>query len=308
MGTGEVVNAPKRSSLFPAVNAAAQKAGQGVGAPQTKLKNKTVLSDEEREERRKATATAAQAREKAWEERLAKQRAKYEKQEAEKTGNGRAWNEVSPTPVLPPPDAEFLRKQKEAAETLEKSGFNPFQATVSSSMTARSVITNLNIDDTQGGKTNSNPVDIMQRARSQLKSAMKGNDIKTLQVALIEAEKYEVPEVDEARDLLAALSLQESQGEDDDVTLEHVDAAIQLFVESADSPEKKKVAQSTVQTLLRNLVDHPENPKFRKIRLENKVVKEKIVDVAGGSAVAILLAVGFEHATDDDGQTCLGCS
>jgi hypothetical protein len=318
LGTGEVVVPPKRSSLMSKLNpttaTTASSASTSIKAAMPAKKGPAkILTEVEKEERRNATLAAAQAREKAWEDRIARQRVKREKEEEAAPSERRAWNEVSPPPSMPPLDPEAARKQREAAAALEKSGFNPFQATVSSASNARSVITSMGIDEgSASSKTTGNDsasVETLQRARARLKVAMAGSDVAALGSAIAEAEKYGVPETDEAREILLVLTSETDIGEDqqifDDVYLENILAALNAFHKTSDTPERKSAAASVLQTLLRNLLDHPEDPRYRKIRLENKTIKEKIMESANGKCIDILSAVGFERITDEEGQQCL---
>ena len=311
LGTGEVVNPPKRSSILSKLPVPSSNKPAVSNAPSIQKKNasKATLSESEKEVRRKAAAAAAEAREKAWDERIARQRTRREAEGKTDAVPSRAWNEVSPPPSLPPLDPETMRKQKEAAAALEKSGFNPYAATVASSSAARSVIVNSTIGNNSTNSPNADPsIEILQSARAQLKAAMRNTDALSLQFAIQEAEEYGVPEVEEARLLLATLTenqLDDEMYSDQDLHFQDLLHAIQAFHVTKDEPEKKASAAQILQTLLRNLLDHPENPKFRKIRLDNKAIKEKLLDTANGTGISILLSVGFERTIDDEGQSCL---
>ena len=310
LGTGEVVQ-PKRNSLMSKLNVATASSKPSVASTKPAVNTKPTpanrLTEEEKQSRRKAALSAAEAREKAWEERLARQRAKREKDEP--PSERRAWNDVSPPPALPPLDPETTRKQKEAAAALEKSGFNPFQATVSSSINSRSVITNMGIDGQNTKEENDNAsVETLELARSKLKHAMQGSDVQAIASALKEAEKYGVPEIEEARELLYILTAQPDAGDastEEQIYLEDLLIALENFRKVDETAEKKMATASVLQTLLQNLLDHPEDPRYRKIRLENKTIKEKIVQNSKGKGIDILLAVGFERMTDEEGQQCL---
>ena len=327
LGTGEVVNAPKTrsssilgkiSGMKQPASSAQQKATPTAPAPRPKP-SAAPVSEAEREERRKAAAAAAEARERAWEERLARQRARREEAEG-RTGTAeraRAWNEVSPQPELPPADPALLRKQKEAADALTKSGFNPYQATMSTATAARNMIDTLHLDDSAPSGAVSSSMSIMdreplasveemQKARARLQSAMRGSDVAELEMALSQAEQFGVPEIEEASELLSALTeLRQTEPELSSDGFDAVISAVNELARVPESADKRAACLNTLQTLLKNLVEHPENPKFRKIRLENKTVREKVVEPCQGQAVVVLQAVGFEQVVDEEGQQCL---
>ncbi|KAH7729323.1 UBX domain-containing protein 1 [Aphelenchoides avenae] len=71
---------------------------------------------------------------------------------------------------------------------------------------------------------------------------------------------------------------------------EGVEAAV-IMIYSLNSAAKYEAAVDTMKKYLQNIVDNPEEPKFRRIRLSNKVFSEKVAAVKG--AVEFLRAVGF---------------
>lgn len=322
LGTGETVKAEPRSSI---AGVFSTKSTKKVNTPSKPSHPPKPLTEEQKirlDERRKATAEAAAARERAWEDRLAKQRVKREEAQAKDTAPKVAWNEKSnPLPDLPV-DPEILRKQQNDAENLKKTGFDPYKAAISSSSNARAVIENLSSGQPStspaAAPLNDSSAELelkMRKARISLLNAMNGNDVQALADAIIEASKYDVPEVDEAKDLFKVLKEYTGQDEikdgdeleiqDEAQDFSDIDFAIAAFVSAVDSKEKKSESCKTMQTLLSNLLEHPENPKFRKIRLENKTIREKIVEAAGGTCIEILISVGFSQITDEDGQNCL---
>lgn len=313
LGTGEVVNnpPPRRSSFLKAVTGG-EPARTSVKKPPPKSSPPKPLTEEQKrlaEERRKATAEAAAARDRAWEERLAKQRARRLASEgqAEET-KPLAWNETK-TVTHMPANPEVMRKQQEARESIEKSGFNPYQATMATSSNARATINSINEDGSAPpGRAGATPlppasssVDAeekkMRQARLQLLQAMQGNDTVALAVAISEAEKYDVPDVREAKELYMVLGGGDESAEEGDFS--SVLDSITAFKSASESPQKKQEASKTMQILLRNLLAHPEEAKFRKIRLENENIRNKIVLPAQGTCIAVLESVGFNRVVDE---------
>ena len=64
------------------------------------------------------------------------------------------------------------------------------------------------------------------------------------------------------------------------------------------SEEAVLACLATIRKLLSNVVSQPLESKFRKIKLGNKAVKEKILSVEGG--VEVLVAAGFELCSDTE--------
>ena len=64
-------------------------------------------------------------------------------------------------------------------------------------------------------------------------------------------------------------------------------------------------AGKTLSKLLENLCHDPEEPRYRKVRLSNKAINERLVRAAGGAGKAVLLAVGFVPFTDSEGEAWL---
>ena len=61
--------------------------------------------------------------------------------------------------------------------------------------------------------------------------------------------------------------------------------------------EHSTVALSTVQKILNNILSHQEEPKYRRLRAENKAIKERVLGVLGGGA--LLQALGFVPQGDE---------
>lgn len=276
-----------------------------------KKKTRPVVSKEEQDERRRAGLAAAQTREKDWEERINKHRGK---QQQEPTSS-LAWNETSKKETVI--DASIAIKQLQDKQALQDSGFDPFQATMASSTAARSAMVG-------GGVASAKPlnkeqgvakplsmehkepsVDEMEQARNRLKAAMNKSNVEELKLALILAERFQVPELEEARDLYEALTSGTAEQDEDEEDDDPVALAVVAFLSTEETVEKRKIAISTLMTLLKNLVEHPEEAKFRKVRLENQAIKAKILEPAKGTGIVILQSVGFTRTRDDENQDCL---
>ncbi|VDD88276.1 unnamed protein product [Enterobius vermicularis] len=57
--------------------------------------------------------------------------------------------------------------------------------------------------------------------------------------------------------------------------------------------EKRQIASETLQKYVQNLIEHPEETKYRRIRMSNKALKDRVLCVKGG--LEFLLACGFEE-------------
>ena len=79
-----------------------------------------------------------------------------------------------------------------------------------------------------------------------------------------------------------------------------VDAAFEMMFASNMGEEAVLACLTTIGKVLGNVVDQPLEDKFRKIKLGNKAVRERILSVAGG--VEVLVAAGFAHADGDEGE------
>eukprot|EP00949_MAST-11_sp_MAST-11-sp1_P000223 g223.t1 len=74
-------------------------------------------------------------------------------------------------------------------------------------------------------------------------------------------------------------------------------AALKEFRNNANA-EEASGAVGLLQRLVKNLLKAPDNPKYRRVRLENKLIKEKLLDVRGGRSA--LRGIGFR--IDDSGE------
>lgn len=77
--------------------------------------------------------------------------------------------------------------------------------------------------------------------------------------------------------------------------MEPVDAALQELLRN--DTERSTLALSTVQKIVNNILSHQDEPKYRRLRAENKAIKEKVLDVVGGGA--LLQALGFTAQGDE---------
>jgi len=217
-----------------------------------------------------------------------------------------------PQAAVDPAIAKTLVAQAERLEALEKQGFNPYQARIEPAAAARSAL--VLEQQPNGSNVNSNAraetetvdlddADQMTRARSDLVLAMhSGADKEVLRRALVKARRFDVPEVEEATELLAALDIEASpspmpSSEDLDA-IEDVNNTWALLVHAQESKETLTNAIKTLDKLCSNLLENPQEAKFRTIRLENKTISANIVTPADGAALNVLAAVGFERVDD----------
>ena len=75
-----------------------------------------------------------------------------------------------------------------------------------------------------------------------------------------------------------------------------VDAALQELLRN--DTERSTLALSTVQKIVNNILSHQDDPKYRRLRTENKAIKEKVLSAVGGGA--LLEALGFAAQDGDE--------
>ena len=75
-----------------------------------------------------------------------------------------------------------------------------------------------------------------------------------------------------------------------------VDAALQELLRN--DTERSTLALSTVQKIVNNILSHQDDPKYRRLRMENKAIKEKVLSAVGGGA--LLEALGFAAQGGDE--------
>ena len=75
-----------------------------------------------------------------------------------------------------------------------------------------------------------------------------------------------------------------------------VDAALQELLRN--DTERSTLALSTVQKIVNNILSHQDDPKYRRLRTENKAIKEKVLSAVGGGA--LLEALGFAAQGGDE--------
>ncbi|CAG9537791.1 unnamed protein product [Cercopithifilaria johnstoni] len=66
-----------------------------------------------------------------------------------------------------------------------------------------------------------------------------------------------------------------------------------LMIFSLNGPDKRNNASETIQKYLRNLIENPEEGKYHRIRINNKIFQERVSCANGGKE--FLLACGFEE-------------
>ncbi|VDM96300.1 unnamed protein product [Thelazia callipaeda] len=69
--------------------------------------------------------------------------------------------------------------------------------------------------------------------------------------------------------------------------------ASSLMIFTLNSYEKIQICSATIQKYLQNLIECPDEAKYRRIRLNNKAFQERVLSVCGGKE--FLLASGFEE-------------
>lgn len=69
--------------------------------------------------------------------------------------------------------------------------------------------------------------------------------------------------------------------------------AATLMIFSLNSADRREVASETLQKYIQNLIEKPDEPKFRRIRLNNKAFQERVMSAKGGRE--FLEACGFEE-------------
>jgi len=75
-----------------------------------------------------------------------------------------------------------------------------------------------------------------------------------------------------------------------------VEAALQELLRN--DTERSTLALSTVQKIVNNILSHQDDPKYRRLRTENKAIKEKVLSAVGGGA--LLEALGFAAQGGDE--------
>ena len=74
-----------------------------------------------------------------------------------------------------------------------------------------------------------------------------------------------------------------------------LDAALHELLRN--DKEHSTLALSTVQKIVNNILSHQDEPKYRRLRAENKAIKEKVLGAVGGGA--LLKALGFTAQGDE---------
>lgn len=65
------------------------------------------------------------------------------------------------------------------------------------------------------------------------------------------------------------------------------------------SAEGGATAARTLTTLIKNLIEAPDNPKFRRVRVSNPKIRSSLLDVPGGEAFLLVLGFAPSAATDE---------
>lgn len=71
-----------------------------------------------------------------------------------------------------------------------------------------------------------------------------------------------------------------------------------LLLRNCNSPEKQEICVDILQKYLKNLMNNPNEEKYRKIRQENQIYIQRVKDVEG--ALEFLKSVGFQELTIDN--------
>lgn len=69
--------------------------------------------------------------------------------------------------------------------------------------------------------------------------------------------------------------------------------ASSLMIFTLNDPEKRSVASETLQKCIKNIIEKPEEPKYRRIRINNKAMQDRVLSAKGGHE--FLVACGFEE-------------
>ena len=91
----------------------------------------------------------------------------------------------------------------------------------------------------------------------------------------------------------------------DEVYAAQVDTAFEMMFASEVGEEAVLVCLTTIGKILGNVVNQPLEEKFRKVKLNNKAMREKILSVSGG--LEVLITAGFSQAVGegDEGDILL---
>ena len=116
---------------------------------------------------------------------------------------------------------------------------------------------------------------------------------------------------DEDAELAAALVMSMDEGDGLTATaadaLEFLASALATACRKleAQPPQVKQTAIKTLKKLVENLIDAPDNPKFRRVRVSNAKIQAAVLGVPGGDD--FLRALGFaDSAASDDGEFAAG--
>lgn len=118
---------------------------------------------------------------------------------------------------------------------------------------------------------------------SALKAALASGDIQELERAIYAASAPS-PLVDEATSLLAALCADEDP--------------VEALVGRRNDADAAKTVKTCV-TLLTNVLEHPEEAKFRRIKLSNKTVRKRLVESCRGLGERVVVEAGFSRLVEE---------
>jgi len=236
-------------------------------------------------------------------------------------------------------DEETKKCLEADAKKLETAGFNPYEATMSSSNAGRAVIdlkdmavNEQNCSSGADGDSNTqqpaniassqNFPDSEQTAMALLDAGIEGCDLEKLETAKafvqnnidpFEASNELVSKLGTADQLWSTLRESisssdvkptESRPEKSSVSNPVVDAVSSalssLSVQATVEKENINSSLKTLTKVLDNVVANPDEVRYRKLRLRNPTIRNKLVEPAEGAAVKILESLGFEKKKEGD--------
>ena len=101
-------------------------------------------------------------------------------------------------------------------------------------------------------------------------------------------------------------TLQESKSKEEENEAKTLQEMAQVvFSEVKSDKEVFKGIASTVDKIIKNIVDSPEEEKFRVLRYKNKLVQSKLC--VSASVPELLKMLGFSTITNDEGEKCFSC-
>ena len=226
------------------------------------------LSDKEKDERREAMIKAANDRQSSWDKRLersAKNRGINQK--------GNITNDNNNNEPINPETLKTIEAAKRKEQALKNSlGYDPFKPLLSSNISGSSSST------ATPELSSSSPRYASNSPRSNPPESPRTNAISPL------------PSID-----------YESIGSKYPSLVDDLDGSFSLMLTSADtgasdSSENVNVCLTTISKILSNLINNPNDVKYRSIRVNNPALQSKVFVIPG--AINVLLAAGFSVSNE----------